>query len=98
MADDTSTKIPEMVERVARALAKIDGLNKRAKYSTPPTVYIGKGQEWRNWERCARAAIETMREPTGDMLLHIVAAEGSPARPIDPEEAWRIMINAALGR
>jgi hypothetical protein len=53
----------------------------------------------------ARAAIEAMREPTDSMIQSAVAKDdpgssvfNEPYVPISHEEAWRAMIDAALGK
>lgn len=83
----------EMVERVARAIAKDraepwDDLSEDDRSS-----FIETG----------RAAIEAMREPTGDMVEAVYGGHfdvywsyESDGRPGDPADIFTAMINAAL--
>lgn len=74
----------EMVLRLARAAAKVDGCDDPddANY-TPDTRYIER----------ARLAIETMRIPTGPMVEAIASAVLDRATP---SEIWAAAIDEAL--
>lgn len=99
----------EMIERVARALARESGVN--------PDEECGSeahpaSPAWRNWVQDARTAIKAMREPT-ERMTH-VGVDAVPAlwldaryvteiaakseRGMEPEMAdvWRSMIDAIL--
>lgn len=74
----------EMIERVAKAMAKADADN----------------TAWKLYVREARTAIEAMREPTDEMCQAYLDKDfaeadtwGSYAGPI---QRWRAMIDAAL--
>lgn len=71
----------EMIERVARALAKQDA------YPDLPNE-----PAWPGWREVARAAIAAMREPTEAMRI-----KGRYANEMsDATATWRAMIDAAL--
>lgn len=88
----------EMVERVARAI--------HARYCDTAMGYVG-AEKWENladWEKdfgrgLARAAIESMREPTDNMFD---AGEKAASVYSDrwmmsiADDVWRAMIDAAL--
>lgn len=89
------TDVPEMVERVARALCEASGGHW--------TDGHGRTDTRNAWRHAARAAIEAMREPTAAMLRQV----DNPGDPIDgsgamdateAEYLWGAMINAALGK
>ena len=89
-------KIPEMVERVARALAdeelpQCGGANSNAFATGRPA--------WTYFTRKAKVAIAAMREPTEAMTK---GSEWLYPRYDDPheshEDVWRAMIDAALGK
>lgn len=75
-----------MVERVAEAIAKASGREHEMLMVTPGTL------------RCARAAIEAMREPT-EAMIEKARFEGSAwdyGAPGQVREEWYAMIDAAL--
>jgi hypothetical protein len=83
----------EMIERVARAICAASG--------SPDPDEIWNGHPlWEEFSDDARAAIEAMREPTEPMMQ---AAEseaeayfGNGQERLEPEQVWRVMIDAAL--
>ena len=88
-----STRHPEMVERVAKAISREQGLE------------VGEAPDWADWhwEECAdlaKAAIAAMAEPTPEMK-----ERGSPYMQKSTlgeegmayaDACWRAMIDAAL--
>lgn len=82
---NTPTRPETMVERVARAIH--DASHKELGFSWAKEMRMAQ----------ARAAIEAMREPTGEML----EAGWERARPYlgleTTKQTYRAMINAALG-
>lgn len=88
------TKIPEMVERVARAIS--------AERWNRPEQFDMESDAWRDAHRdMARAAIAAMREQTEAMTSAADAEAnryyGNAHELLFPDHAWRIMIDAALG-
>lgn len=93
----------EMVERVARALAKADGKN-----PDKPAWATSRGESfglcWRDqYADKARAAIEEMREPTDDMrwagyTRAAFAPESTNVSSVqfDAKPIWELMIDKAL--
>lgn len=82
----------EMIERVARALAKSDGVD-------PDYRKCGIGiPKWERYVGEARAAIEAMREPTQEMLFdgQINLGAGGELDNENLKEVWGLMIDAAL--
>lgn len=82
----------DVVERVARAIAKANAIS-------PDEVDYFGAPVWIGWKPAARAAIEAMREPTmhmkqeaGDAI--VVGCCNLQLR--DAEAVWKIMIDAAL--
>jgi hypothetical protein len=96
----------EMVDRVARSLYEQDHASEQwdesyAKYFAWDGPNF-KGQDY--FRRIALTAIEAMRNPTKDMQK-AVEADAVIQGGLDdcnqhdiPDEAWRIMIDAALGK
>lgn len=90
-----------MVERVARALCRADGLDPDADWRDQGAVFLtfaiepGKAQCWRTYEAKARAAIEAMREPTTAMTSAFDAACDEHGHCL-ARFGYRIMIDAAL--
>jgi hypothetical protein len=93
-----------MVERVARALCKEDGLNPDGDWRSGDkvmlTVALDHPERWRTYAAKARAAIEAMYEPTPEMVkaaddafeeLDYLEYDGT-----EPGGVWRTMISAAL--
>lgn len=83
----------EMIERVAKALSIADGNHPDARSNDEDehpmwTLYLGD----------ARAAIEAMREPTGNMLDAGWEHTGDPCWKENVADAWRAMVNVALGQ
>lgn len=94
----------EMVERVARALAW--EADKRFRTVDPgfaalkepdPQAYVDRA--WPKYASDARAVIAAMREPTEGMCRAYVHAEQREmAYGMEPKDAWRAMIDEALGK
>lgn len=83
--------VPEMVERVARALAKVD-LN--AELSAESVAeYVDAF--WPNFIDAASAAIEEMREPI-EAQRDALSATGKMWRELDSKTVWQTYIDAAL--
>lgn len=85
--------MPEMIERVARALAMADGMHPQAASNDADeqpawTLYVGM----------AKAAIESLREPTEAMVEASAAIYGDNYlyRHRYSKDQWRAMIDAAL--
>lgn len=85
------TVVPEMVERVARAICGSEG------FYAPDGIgdHGGREANWRFHIAEARAVIEAMREPTDAMTQACDAMIGDAASPYDH---WRRMIDAALDK
>jgi len=88
----------DMIERVARAMCRNRGLDPDEATSGEGRVFAGGGSEfivhrrrWAEHSGDARAAIEAMREPTGEML-----DAGDAACAGANERVWPAMIDAAL--
>lgn len=83
----------DMTERVARAICKAhyiyDDYNEEE-------AQRAADNEWVDWCVEARAAIEAMREPTGEMLLAAWGSEDDQGEPGVTESTWTAMIDAAL--
>ncbi len=96
MADEKATPVPEMVERVAKAMA--------AEFQNPEKddIYDWETQQLHAEDlvECARAAIEAMREPTKDMSIAggDLSSPGYGTIQPSPRERWRSMIGTALGK
>lgn len=73
--------MPEMIQRVARALAQLEG------HENLPTLQSA-------YEQRARVAIEAMREPTEEMKWGEAWEECSQLP--SPTLIWQLMISAAL--
>jgi hypothetical protein len=98
----------EMIERVARAIDEASDEFSIAFTPHPggpidPLVERCRAADREKRMRQARAAIEAMREPTKDMEA-AVEADAVIQSGLDdcnkhdiPNEAWRLMIDAALG-
>ena len=72
----------QMIERVARAIAAVDGIE------------LGRGlEDWEPWLKRARAAIEAMQEPTMMMLKAGLNHAGAASLP---DDVYPPMIRAAL--
>lgn len=92
MADDNPTKIPEMVERVARRMHA-----KHFEFAVPddsghPGLFY--------FREMARVALQAMREPTEAMLAAVPAGTCFTCNRdwySGPQEIWQSMIDAALG-
>lgn len=82
-----TAEVPEMVERVARAICQSECDNRLG-----PGKCKGCSQVWReSWIiNQARAAIEAMREPTEAMASEIGRH--------DTVSIWKAMIDAALAK
>jgi hypothetical protein len=80
----------EMVERVARAIAKVDLVFCLECGSADPGLPALLDRRWRDYAEAARAAIEAMREPNVRMIAAGQRYEG------DVIDVWRAMIDAAL--
>ena len=91
----------DMVERVARALCRVD--------SHPENATMDGKPLWMDYIPEARAAIEAMREPTGAMAKAGAGAElttsyGGEYNTFDylsgenAADVWRDMIDAALNQ
>jgi hypothetical protein len=92
-----------MIERVARAMAKADGLD-------PDYCVMGEGGistagvsfsrcymvRWQNYAAKARAAIEAMREPTEAMEHAGFEAYLDAEAPHEAGPVYQAMIDAAL--
>lgn len=93
------TAVPEMVERVARALTTAAGHDPDGSVQT----MIGKAAIWTLGVEQARAAIAAMREPTGVVVeaVESKAEERCRAAPAMTrwygEDVWAAGIDAALG-
>lgn len=100
-----------MVERVARAWFSVEPLGTSSSeiWAIPPTRRISDaawanmpGHNKANILRCARAAIEAMREPTDAMVEGGIEKTWEPSsdRPYigfyDMKAAWQAAIDAAL--
>lgn len=99
----------DKVEQVARAICK---LNFDEYVSNDPDFIIqGRARTdrkpiatWRLFENQARAAIEAMREPTEEMRSavennsYIQCSLDDCNNHTIPDESWRVMIDAALGK
>ena len=80
-----------MIEKIARAIAShaYDG-------GAPDDVVpiIATRAQWQEWAtKRARAAVEAMREPTGEMRAALTEAIGENAMP---GEVWAAAIDAAM--
>lgn len=88
------TDVPEMVERAARAIVQADEQN-----GGPPwdrLMAMGKHVAGPVYDR-ARAAIETLYEPTAEMRAAAARAFSRP-EGADLDAALWAMIDAALGK
>ena len=88
----------EMVERVAKAAYESLFMG-----SWPDD--IGTSIDAEGFRKAARAAIEAMREPTEEMTNSAERLDdqgssifGEPFVPCPHDEAWRVMIDAALNK
>lgn len=84
MTDPASERVPEMVERVARNLSGTGDPDGHEHYHVNPEY----------WQKLARAAIATLRDPTTSMIDagdDAVEAGRLAVRPI-----WQKMIDEAL--
>lgn len=92
----------EIVERVARAMAAAITKQPRsgATFDKTPSLMIADDDSNSFWELLpvARAAIEAMREPTQDMTDAAVSSPIGDDEADGHNEAWRSMIDAALGQ
>ena len=84
-----------MIERVARALCRVDGHPEDAKMDGKPL--------WASYEAEARAAIAEMRHPTPAMVTAGRPAFEKEPLPLMPlggqiQGAWMAMIDEALDR
>jgi hypothetical protein len=77
-----------MVERVARALMEIEGLDPNG-FEGPIMDESGRNM----WRDRARVVIKAMREPTADMKI---AGMYASAYRFDSTPEWQAMIDAAL--
>jgi len=98
-----------MIERVARALCRVNNLESRARaginvmYDSDWLQY--ENASWKNHENEARAAVDAMREPTEEMVTAGLAKVDEPSYMVtrgyiadhDLRIGWRAMIAAALG-
>lgn len=87
----------EMVERVARALYEGALADHRA--GLRPLVFADMtGPDHRYWLARAREAIVAMREPT-EAMVDAAMSFGWQPEPLNIgyDDAWRVMIDAALG-
>jgi hypothetical protein len=92
-----SEPVPEMVERGARALCRLQcERNRRGEWVDDEAIGQAVDCAWLNWADEARAIIKAMREPTHQMMVagdKVLETEtDNPAS----WEAWRAMLNAAL--
>lgn len=88
-----------MVERIAKALARVDGYTVRDRY-------VHGGPMWRQYEDAALAVIRAMREPTEEMVGDAEQADDDLSRRqqesggagfgLGAAGIWRTMIDAAL--
>jgi len=94
------SEVPEMVDRVARAI--YDAFREHA--WGPPQA----GTRYETWDEAgprnkvrytaiARATIPAMREPTEAMRNAGWPVEGLDSEFRDSSETWKLMIDAALG-
>lgn len=100
----TESSVPEMVERVARALCIADRLDPDADWRNSGAITLAVAMDdprrWRIYERKARAAIEAFGSPTIDMInviRDVIYAEGETSKS-RAKRAWQAGIDAALGR
>ena len=77
----------EMVERVARAI--LDNV---------PTISERGAYDPADLQRCARAAIEAMREPTQAMVRTLYESHGKLWADCESAVVWHAMIDAALNK
>jgi hypothetical protein len=100
-------KIPEMVERVARALAASTGASIAGPSQSVATKEFGWSPEgghlrhyvdrhWRKHVHAATLAIEAMREPTRAMLAIFDGQDWVKHVDQDPDHYWPLMIDEAL--
>ena len=99
-------KFSEIVERVAHALYAKDwevqtgGFRDRHFAFTRPVGRLYEPEDIKAyWRGQARAAMESMREPTEAMLAaanDIDRGAGDPFVPPELDESWPVMIDAAL--
>lgn len=85
----------EMVERVAIALARHNGCVVTQQFVGKEGGLTNTVEVWREWIPYARAAIESMREPTKEMLNAGMEVGGLCDREI--EFTYQAMIDRALG-
>jgi hypothetical protein len=83
----------EMVEKVARALCRLDGHPENATMDGKPL--------WRDYEPEARAAIAAMREPTPEMLeaaerALLGSCYGNSFMDVTSAQAAEVVLRAAL--
>lgn len=98
-----------MIERVARALCRVNNLESRSRaginvmYDSDWLHY--ENASWKNHENEARAAIAAMRDPTEAVVTAGLANVDASSDLVtlgyidgdDLTPAWRAMIDAALG-
>jgi hypothetical protein len=82
-----------MIERVARGMCRAAITKPAAAMYSPDGVEYHVNKRWPEYVDHARAAIETMREPTEAMLENGSAMDSLSGHPLD---IWQAMVAAAL--
>jgi hypothetical protein len=77
------------IERVARALCRLDGHPENAIMDGKPL--------WMDFVPEARAAIEAMREPSPEILAVLERLLDTQGHHQTLEESWDMLITAAIG-
>ncbi|HUD95545.1 hypothetical protein [Sphingobium sp.] len=79
--------ITTTLERAARALCSLQGLPEKTKVEGRPM--------WESFLPSARAVLQAIREPSPEMLM---IEPPLPSQGFYTEDAWRLMIDAALAQ
>lgn len=84
----------EMIERLAKQLWENSFLKPFHLHDAKPAMSPpGSGPDWQRFIPLAKTILETIRQPTDDMLT---AAAGLTEGEGGPTETWQAMIDAAL--
>lgn len=84
----------EMIERLAKELWGNSQSRPHHSYDIRPSMVVPEGvPDWQRFVPLARTILETIREPTEEMLT---AAAGLTEGEGGPTETWQAMIDAAL--
>lgn len=87
--------IPEMVERVARAVCQAELVRFGGLSISQMSVLVHRN--WRRHVDVAEAVLGAMRNPTDAMVQSAVSVYRSERDPDDMIADWQIMIDRALG-